>query len=426
MKLHDEVLKKIEPSEKEKQQTQETAKKVINAINKEGYEAILVGSAARSTRLAGSRDIDIFVYFAPNTPRPTLEKKAVELGKKVLKKAKTHYAEHPYVKGQMDKTEIEIVPCYKIKKGQKIISAVDRSPLHNEWVLQKLKKEQIKEVLLLKQFLKNINSYGADQKTKGFSGYLSELLIIHYGSFQKLISNAATWNKKTIIDIEKHGTNPKKFIEPLIVIDPVDHERNVAAAVDRTTLSKFIWAARQHKEKPSKESFFREPEKTDLKKKIRDRKIITLSFPYPNTVPEIAWSQLEKLCNSIKQQLHENDYTVYRTIHWTDEKKECVLLFELLATEISEVIKHKGPEIWDAENTKAFIEKNPDYWFYRSRVYAWRKREHTNAAKFVESLLKNNETIPSHLKQPLKKFKIREGKDAHKHKTIMTQYFTKG
>ncbi len=422
----EEVIKKIEPSEKEIEKARAVAKKIIEKLNKENYEAVLVGSVARGTALKPIKDIDIFVFFPSNMPKEMLDKKIKDLGKKVFKKTETHYAEHPYVKGKVKGFYVELVPCYKIKPGQKIKSAVDRTPLHNEYLMERLKEKHKREVLLLKQFLKNINCYGADQKTHGFSGYLCELLILHYGSFEELLKNAARWERKTVIDIEGHGKNTRSFIEPLIVIDPVDPERNVASAVDRTSLSKFIWACRSYLENPSEEQFFGKHEKIDLKKKAQGRKLISISMPYPDVVPEIAWSQLEKMAKMLKEQLRDNEFEVYRSFYWTDEKKESVILMELLSDELSSVVKHKGPEIWDEKNTKAFIEKNPDFWFYRSRVYAWRKRRFVKAEEFIRQLLKEGIVVPSHYQKLAKKAKIRTGKDVLKHKEMMELYFRKG
>ena len=83
------------------------------------------------------------------------------------------YAEHPYVSGKIGKFSLDIVPCYGIENCEKIISAVDRTPLHNEFlVLSNSKKNLSNDVRLLKKFLKGISVYGSDLKTAGFSGYL--------------------------------------------------------------------------------------------------------------------------------------------------------------------------------------------------------------------------------------------------------------
>lgn len=97
--------------------------------------------------------------------------------------------------------------------------------------------------------MKNQGIYGAEIRVEGFSGYLCELLITHYDSFINLVKEAAKWEIPTIIDVESY--HPKKDLTkvftkaPMIVIDPVDKSRNVAAVVSSTSLSIFIFACRQ-------------------------------------------------------------------------------------------------------------------------------------------------------------------------------------
>ncbi|MBI4214589.1 nucleotidyltransferase domain-containing protein, partial [archaeon] len=111
-----EVIGKLKPTAQERDADQKLAKRLINEINKLGYEAVLVGSRARDTYISGGRDLDIFVYFAKNTPREKLEKDGLEIGRKVLRKhgPVTHYAEHPYTKAVVDGITVEIVPCYRL------------------------------------------------------------------------------------------------------------------------------------------------------------------------------------------------------------------------------------------------------------------------------------------------------------------------
>ena len=420
-----EVLKKIKPNKKEVEKIIMIADKLIKQINKEGYEAVLVGSAARGTFISGENDIDIFVFFPKETSREQLEKKGVELGKKILKrhKPKTHYSEHPYVRAKVKGYAVEIVPCYKVKK--KIISSVDRTPLHNKYILNKITDKERGEVLLLKKFLKANRLYGADQKIKGFSGYLCELLIMHYKTFGKLIESAAKkWNKRIEIDIEKQRKDYKKFKEPLVVVDPVDEERNVAAAVSRTSLSRFILKAREYEKTRNVEMFEEKKEKINLRQKTKGRKIITISFKCPDCIAEIIWSQLEKLTKNLKEALYYNEFNVYKTGYWTDEKRKCGMVFELKEYELPEFKKHKGPEIWDRENAKKFMEKNPDNWVHRSILYAWKKRDFTEATNLIENLLEKGEIIPSHLKKTMKKYKIRKNSKVTKEKALLKYYFS--
>lgn len=425
-KVEERVLKRIKPSKEEIEKSREIAKKFIKEIEKRGHEAILVGSVARDTFISGDKDIDVFFFFDPEVSRAELERRGLEIGKSVLANynPKTHYAEHPYTKAVVEGYEVEIVPCYKIKTG-KIISAVDRTPLHTEYVLKKLKGEHKHEVILLKQFLKAFDGYGADAKVKGFSGYLCELLIITNKSLDELLKNAAhDWKKKIVIDLEKSRESYDKFPEPLVVIDPVDRDRNVATAVDRTILSKFIIKAREYLVKPSEEFFFPSKKPINIKRLVKGRNLLVISFKYPqDVIEEIAWSQLEKLTKIIKNQLYENEFRVYRSTYWTDEKKKCAIALELMTHELDEHMIHKGPEVWDEENSKAFIEKNPEYFVRRSRLFSWKKRDFRKAEDLVRHLLKKSDLVPSHLQKKAKKCKIRVNEKTLKEKEVLRKFF---
>ena len=157
------------------------------------------------------------------------------------------YAEHPYINATIDDVDVDLVPCYNVDSATRIQSAVDRTPFHTRYITDKI-NGLIDDVLLLKQFTKAGGIYGSDQMTEGFSGYLCELLVLHYGGFTPLIQAAASWRPGIVIDIENHAA--KKFEEPLVVIDPVDPKRNVAAAVSLDRMAGFVELARGYEEKP--------------------------------------------------------------------------------------------------------------------------------------------------------------------------------
>ncbi|MBI1974048.1 CCA tRNA nucleotidyltransferase [Candidatus Micrarchaeota archaeon] len=404
------VLPRLKPSAEEREHDSKLAKQLIGEINKLGYEAVLVGSRGRDTFISGDRDLDIFMFFPKNTPREKLEKEGLSVGTRVLRRhhPTTHYAEHPYSKAVVEGVTVEIVPCYKLEKGEKIISAVDRTPLHNEWVREHIRGKE-DDVRLLKQFMKCRDIYGADQRVNGFSGLLCELLVIHYNGFLKVLEAASSWKQKTVIDIEKHGRDIKKFPEPLVVIDPVDPDRNAASAVSRTALSTFILHSRDFLKNPKQDAFFQKRQKVDLKRAITGRLLAGIVMPAPNVIGEILWSQLDRLRSQVKQHLIQNEFQVLRSSHWTDEKK-CVLIFELAYAELSQYRRHTGPEVWDAENVEKFIEKNPDHWWVeKSNIYSWKPRAYTNAIEALRGMLKVTLQLPSHLQEPSKKAQLLVG-----------------
>jgi len=126
--------------------------------------------------------------------------------------------------------------------------------LHTQYIKKHLANDQKKEVLLFKQFLRGIGCYGAEAEIEGFSGYLCEILIIKYKSFQLLIEHAKNWkygHKISLIDISSPD-----FETPLVFIDPVDSERNVSSAISEKKFDFFIKACCEYIKQPRMTFFF--------------------------------------------------------------------------------------------------------------------------------------------------------------------------
>lgn len=164
--------------------------------------------------MKGDKDLDIFVFFPLDVSKEILKKMGLEIGKKVFEEFKGEYeikyAEHPYVNGKIENHDLDIVPCYKIDKIEDMKSSVDRTPLHTKFV-KRMTEFQKDDARILKKFMKLINVYGSEFKVMGFSGYLCELLILYYGSFENVLKNASEWklNQKIIFEkMEKEFSDP--------------------------------------------------------------------------------------------------------------------------------------------------------------------------------------------------------------------------
>jgi len=380
------VLKKIIPSAAEEKETQELFRRISNFI-KERYqiEARLMGSSARGTDLARDKDIDIFIFFPPETTRAALEAKALAIGKSVFKKFRgksvVEYAEHPYTKGTIGKFRVEIVPAYHVKDASQKISAVDRTPFHNDYVTKKLSAEQKNEVRLLKKFFEGIGCYGSDLKTQGFSGYLCELLIIRYGSFENVLRSMQNWTFQEFVDIEAHHdpaehARLKKAFEgqPLIFIDPVDKDRNVAAVVSKEKLARAIFMARLFLANPSESFFFppkRAPKKKELLKDLKGRNtsVVAITFKKPRVVDDILYPQLRRLKRAAIKALAEEGFGVIDA--WEFGDVECGLAFELLSSTLPSNKIVLGPPIFSpASHQDAFFKKYKKVWFIEDRLVA--------------------------------------------------------
>ena len=79
---------------------------------------------------------------------------------------------------------------------------------------------------LLKKFLKSVGVYGAEIATSGFSGYVTEILILKYGSFESVLQEISNISgregEKNVISIDKTDVDIiKTFQSQLIIVDPV-------------------------------------------------------------------------------------------------------------------------------------------------------------------------------------------------------------
>lgn len=397
------IIEKIKPGEWEKKAIDELADHLIGLVNALAIrdsidaEAVLVGSVAKNTWLSGKADVDIFIKFPIDTSEDYLKEKGLYLGIECIKqmggKVEYRYASHPYVTGLITTLEVDFVPCYDIKDAHKIKSAVDRTIPHTQYVKKHLTPEEADEVLLLKCFMKNIGTYGSEFKVGGFAGYLCELLIIRYKTFLMVLENAAKkWNPGYQVDLAGYGT-AHHFCEHLVVVDPVDPNRNVGAALSLQKLSEFVVASRNFLENPSL-LYFEEkeiaPDLGDVKEefKIRGTKTLILSFKAPDVPVDALYPQINKTTNSMVSLVERNGFKTIGSDYWTDEDDEIIILLEFETWKLPKFKKHYGPPIWSNEHGEKFHEKYGEKaWLEDDRWVAGVEREHTDVQDLLETAL---------------------------------------
>jgi tRNA nucleotidyltransferase (CCA-adding enzyme) len=393
------ILKKIEPSPEEKRRVRSLASELIQIINQEAHnqgvpaEAILVGSVAKGTRLAGKADVDIFITFPLSCSPHYLKSKGLELGHLCIEKMRSEYEEryasHPYVTGFINGYHVDFVPCYAISSGNELKSAVDRTVLHTQYIKANLKPPQTGEVLLLKRFMQVVGCYGSEFKVGGFPGYLAELLILEYETFLKVLEAAAQkWIPGYQIDLEEHGTG-SLFHEPLVVVDPVDENRNVAAALTLQKMSDFVVAASMYLETPSQDFFFIiEPNINSklLKEEFLSRgsKNLILHFPSPVIPEDALYPQIRKTEHSLVSILKRAGFRVWGSDSVSYQDQVFIIL-EMEVHTLPPLKRHYGPQIWNRMHSRSFQEKyQPQCWVEDDTWVALIPREHATA----QSLLK--------------------------------------
>jgi tRNA nucleotidyltransferase (CCA-adding enzyme) len=363
MSVEDAVLARIRPSPDEEkalsEMVHELLAKVDMVLKSKGWDAkpFLSGSVAKGTHLTGA-DVDLFVAFPPDLPREHLEARGLALGE-LLDRGLHMYAEHPYTRGWFKGFQVEIVPCYRITDASQRMSAVDRTPLHVDYVLGHLNDGQADEVRLLKAWSEGVGVYGAEAKIGGFSGYLCELLAIKYGTFRKVLEASLSWRRGEAITLDHAGS--RAFEEPLVVVDPVDPNRNVASAVRTEQMATFVHAAREYLRSPSERFYFPKPLKPLTLPKLRALakrragQLLAIVIPAPGVTEDILYPQLRKAHRSFLELFGRYDFSVLDS-RFDVAGREAVFLFEFAVGSLPRVQRHEGPPVW-VRNAKDFIEK---------------------------------------------------------------------
>jgi tRNA nucleotidyltransferase (CCA-adding enzyme) len=345
--------------------------------------------------------------FPISYSREGLEKIGLEAGKKIIKrlggKYEVAYAEHPYVKGKFGEFTIDVVPCYKVESASKMKSSVDRTPFHNKYIMANLKPKMTDDVRLLKQFCKAMDIYGSDIRTLGFSGYLCELLIIKYKNFKKLIDSARKWKFGVFIDLESHCkiNRPTEHFkcQPLIVIDPTDPKRNVAASLSDENFMRFVETCRRFYEKPSIKFFEIDKsviKKTEFRKHVKKRgtDFLLIEFKRPKVVDDILWSQMRKTSARINHLLEEDEFKIFERNVWSDDAHS-YLIFEMKVCVLPELRKLIGPPIYSKRHSDEFRKKymNCNVYIEEGRWVADVKRKYRKCEVLLKGFLRKSKKI---------------------------------
>jgi tRNA nucleotidyltransferase (CCA-adding enzyme) len=369
------VAKKIVPSDREQEKMDRLSQTIqhevedVLASSRIQAKVSLQGSFARGTWISHEADLDIFARFPPTMEREEWVEKVFPAMRKYFSRYRVieRYAEHPFLEFRVDGVRVNIVPSYDVKKGE-WKSATDRTPYHTEFMQTHLRSELRREARLLKKFAKGIGTYGAEIKIGGFSGMLIDTLVLYYQSFMETLTHASSWTKGAHLEIGK----PEGIVSPtekdpnvdLVVIDPVDPNRNLAAAVRPDKLWNFVAAGRQFLRNAGLWYFF-PPEfkpktRQQFAKRIDDlgHDLLTITFKHPVLVPDVLWGQLMRLERSLLDIMTREEFSPYRSALWSDETKESAILVETGRTALPEVRLQKGPPVTKSEDSISFLEKH--------------------------------------------------------------------
>jgi len=388
------VLEQIKPSKVEEKKLLKIAKAVMKKIKIFKAKPSLGGSAAKGTWLKNNHDIDIYVKF--DMYKYEKENISEILKKELIKKfskVEVLHGSRDYFQVNEQGYEIEIVPIIKIKNAAQALNITDISPLHVKWV--KKNKKLADEMRLAKAFFKANKVYGAESYIKGFSGYVLEILVAYYGGFASFITDLAKWddNTKKIIDLQGFylskdilkELNIAKIVSPLILIDPVQKERNAAAGVGKQTFSRVIKLANDFLKKPSIRYFT----KQQFSKSSLNQDIVLEVMPLKGK-KDVVGAKLLKCFEYIKNQLRKHDFIIEEA-DWEFSDKS-FFWFKIKKEKLTKSKKHLGPFVKDKDSVKHFkqVWKGSKVLKDKERVYVMKKRKYLNPKNLIKDLIKTD------------------------------------
>ena len=376
------ILLKITPSEEEKQNMLKIVKEILNKIDLKDTVISLGGSGAKDTWLRNSNEIDIYVRFNYNKFKDDDSEISKLLGNALRKKFKNIIRLHgsrDYYQIKYKNFTIEAIPILDIKEPEQARNITDISKMHVDYVLKHHRFS--KDIRLAKVFAKSNNVYGAESYISGFSGYLLELLVIHYKGFMNSIKNASKWKSQTIIGKEEDVKvlNESK-LGPLIFLDPVQNSRNAAAALSREKYEEFIKVCKGFI-KDQSDKFF------EIKEKKIPKNSIIISFESLHEKKDVAGAKFVKAFRFIQTQLELEGYKIINK-DWKWDGEKGVYWFLLKENKLEPLIKVNGPPIKFHKDLEKFKEKHKEIFTSKGRSFAFVKREFIDVNYFIKSLFK--------------------------------------
>ncbi|MEK6945816.1 MAG: nucleotidyltransferase domain-containing protein [Nanoarchaeota archaeon] len=361
-------------------------------------EIFVGGSYAKKTMIKKDKyDIDIFLRF----DKKYGEEKIPLLMGSILKNENMElvHGSRDYFKKKISKNVYaELVPVRKIQNPKEAVNITDLSFLHVKYIGSKMKNKNIlDEIRLAKAFCYANNCYGAESYVHGFSGYAIELLVHHYGNFEKFLRGIAKSKEREIIDMEKHyknknlvmmDVNSAKLNSPIILIDPTYKQRNALAGLSSETLDKFKKACVEFLKNPKTESF--EIKEIDFEKirkisKKNKQNFVIIEVSTDRQQGDIAGSKLFKFFRFLDSEISKF-FKVNKKEFVYSKQKSADYCF--VAKSKGEFIVN-GPKVNDQENIKNFKSRHKKTFIKKNRIFAKEKINYS-LKDFLEAWVKKN------------------------------------
>lgn len=434
--IFNKVLQNIQPTEKELslidsivQKLTKLLKTRADALNIQYTDIEPQGSTGiKQTQLRNDFDIDLFIgldyewykekYKGLNETKfkKAIKKEFTKLCKEWIiealnpaefKDPRLLYAEHPYVTVDYitspNRFEIDIVVYFDVsldyirKHGP--ITAVDRTPHHSRFIKKHLSEKQKNDVRLLKQFFKACYSYGDKSPVgrAGFIGYSAELLLYHFNdllsvfkNFQSLPDNPLDFFGRKEQELR---TIPHFRKDWLLLIDPIDENRNVASAISKRAFDYCNYNVNRFLKHPE-ELFFEIktiPEFKPKPSKELDSHLFVMEFTKKD--PEVHYTVLRDKLYSLGDYIvshGEKEYdhspkfgTIIFEVYFNPDKGEYNLALYCEHPVLDKYYERRGPPLRMEKDVQKFRKKHENCFSRDGFLWVRSKRD---CQKFIEFL----------------------------------------
>lgn len=376
------ILNKIKPTSKEEVEVAKNVKEFLDKINSKlkNAKAIVGGSFAKGTWLKGNHDVDVFVTFNNNRNMSERLEKAI---KSCFKKYEKIHGSRDYFLVEYKGLNFELVPVLKIKNAKEAENITDVSPKHVNWVKKNSSEKLKDDIRLAKYFLKMNNCYGAETYVGGFSGYLVELLVIYYKGFKNFIKKASKWKYKTRISINKKDKFVSNQRFPLVVIDPVQPNRNASAALRKEKFDLFVDLCKKFSKNYSL-SYFKE-KKVNLDK----YDLVFRVEPLDKGSQDVVGTKMLKAFETIGKSLGAFNFGVKNSgWYWKDYG---YFYYKVKDKKLTKKYKHYGPPVKFWKDAYNFRAKYKNSKVEKGRLFVVLDRKITNLREFSKYVLGNKE-----------------------------------
>jgi tRNA nucleotidyltransferase (CCA-adding enzyme) len=398
--LEKKILQQITPSKRPPAMMAKVLAKLRAAIARRQHNATVLvgGSTAKGTNLKGDHDVDVFVRFSPDYDDERLADILGEVLNATFRDVHRVHGSRDYFHVQLGAYLFEFVPVLNISSWEEARNVTDMSPLHVDYVRRKIAMlpSLADDIRLTKQFCKAARVYGAESYIGGFSGHVIDLLNIYYSGFRELLAAAAAWKSKVVIDPERRLDNPltqlnfAKTLAPLVIVDPVQPDRNSAAALSPQAFAKFRAAAKEYLQNPA-ESFFRITplDVRQIRREHKDAEIICVTLVPLDGKKDVVGAKCFKVYQFLLRNLLGHGFALQES-RWEFTPQKAVLVFVLPKQQLPKDMELEGPPVHRTEDVARFAKAHTTTFTRGGKVHALEPRRHRTPVSLLKVALQDH------------------------------------